>query len=127
MISHLPVSPRSLGACSWGEGTGRVLPGREDGWLAPGEGGWAACSRGEGTGSMIPRRGDGARAPGERGQSTCFWEALSPTQTEKQGVAATWRPPPPRPLEQASLLLTLGTSRLVWDPRSGTSVWITSC
>lgn len=27
----------------------------------------------------------------------CFWEALSPTQTEKQGVADTWRPPAPTP------------------------------
>ena len=48
-------------------------------------------------GGLLPGRGDGPHAPGERGQSTCFWEALSPTQTEKQGVAATWRPPRPDP------------------------------
>lgn len=66
-------------------------------------------------GSVLSREGMGVCSWGW-GQSMCFWETLSPTQTEKQGVADTWRPPAPTP-EQASLLLTLGTSRRVWGPR----------
>lgn len=72
-------------------------------------------------------RGDGGVcAPGD-GDRVCASGKHSAPPRLRSRVLLTPGGPPPQPLEQASLLLTLGTSRRVWGPGSGTSVWVTSC